>query len=180
MHATKIEKGGFTAASSMTPLEICAIQAASPVVLAFAQCDEELRAEAVELFKALMGGDLDEEQRIATTALLAEILFPDADEKGVPGLDLADAEQLAIHANPEAGTVLARMDQEEADFAQRLRQVMEAKKMTQAELAEAVGIGQPAVSMMLNRSCRPQKRTVLRFAQALGVAPGELWPGIDG
>jgi len=37
---------------------------------------------------------LDEEQRIARTALLAEILFPNTDADGLPGLDLAEAEQI--------------------------------------------------------------------------------------
>jgi lambda repressor-like predicted transcriptional regulator len=179
MNTTNFEKELTLAATSLvTPLEISAIQAASPIVLALAECGEELRAEAVELFKALASGKLDEEQRIATITLLAEILFPNADDKGLPGLDLVEAEELAPKVNPEAEAVLGRMDAEEADFAKRLRHLMEAKNMTQAELASAVGIGQPAVSMMLNRTCRPQKKTVMRFAQALGVAPEELWPGI--
>lgn len=169
------DQAGVPAASS---LEIAAFQAASPIVLAFAECDAELRAEALELFKALESNELDQEQRIATTALLAEILFPNADADGLPGLDLAEVEQMAPQVNREAKGLLEQMDREEADFAHRLRQLMEAKNMTQAQLAEAVGIGQPAVSMMLNRGCRPQKRTVIRFAQALGAKPEELWPGI--
>jgi transcriptional regulator with XRE-family HTH domain len=48
--------------------------------------------------------------------------------------------------------------------------------MTQAQLADKLGLGQPAISMMLQRNCRPQKRTVVRLADALGVAPEELWP----
>ena len=179
MVTTNIEKErDISATSSVTPLEISAIQAASPIVLAFAECDEELRVEALELFKALASGKLDEEQRIATTALLAEILFPNADHNGLPGLDLEEAEQMSRQVNPEATDTLERMDAEEADFAQRLRQVMEARNLTQAQLASAVGIGQPAVSMMLNRTCRPQRKTVQRFAEALGVEPEELWPGI--
>jgi predicted XRE-type DNA-binding protein len=177
MNTANIEKERTLSGSSVTSLEMSAIQAASPIVLAFAECDEELRAEGLELFKALASGKLDEEQRIATTALLAEILFPNADDKGLPGLDLVEAEEIAPTVNPEARDVQSRMDAEEADFATRLRHLMEAKNMTQAELASSVGIGQPAVSMMLNRSCRPQKKTVMRFAQALGVAAEELWPG---
>jgi predicted XRE-type DNA-binding protein len=179
MNTANIERElSLHATSSVTPLEISAIQAASPIVLAFAECDDELRAEALELFKALASGTLDDEQRIATTALLAEILFPNADHHGLPGLDLAEAEQMAPQVNPEAKDILERMDAEESDFAKRLRNLMEAKNMTQAQLASVVGIGQPAISMMLNRTCRPQKKTVIRFAQALGVAPEELWPGI--
>jgi transcriptional regulator with XRE-family HTH domain len=145
-------------------------------VLALAECDEELRAEAIELFKQLATGELDDEQRFATGALLAEILFPNADSKGAPGLDLVEAEAITSSIDPEAKDILARMDKEESFFADRLRELMEAAGLTQAELAAKVGIGQPAISMMLNRACRPQRKTVLRFAEALGVPPEQLWP----
>jgi len=162
-----------------TYLEISAIQAASPIVLAFAECDDELRLEALDLFKELVEGKLDEEQRIATTTLLAEILFPNSDDRGLPGLDLGEAEQMAAEVNPEARGVLDRMDAEEAEFASRVRRLMEEKNITQAQLAQKIGIGQPGVSMLLNRTCRPQKKTVLRIAEALHVSPEELWPGIQ-
>ena len=148
-------------------------------MLALTECDEELHAEAIDLFKQLESGELDADQRTATIALLAEILFPNTDEKGLPGLDLAEGEAIAPSQNLEAREVLSRMDEEEANFAKRLRQLMEAKGLTQAQLADAVGIGPPAVSMILNRSCRPQRKTVLRFAEALGVSPEHLWPGIQ-
>ncbi len=38
---------------------------------------------------------------------------------------------------------------------------------------------QPAISQMLNRNCRPQKKTILRLAQALDVLPQELWPDLE-
>ena len=37
-----------------------------------------------------------------------------------------------------------------------------------------------AVSMLLSRQSRPQRRTVERFARARGVAPEDLWPGFKG
>lgn len=159
-------------------MQAAALQAASPIVLAFAECDEELRKEAENLFKQLADGSLDEEDRFATTALLAEILFPNADTQGLPGLDLVEAETIAKEINPEAKDVLAKMDSEEAVFADRLRNAMNAKGLTQSRLAEAIGVGQPAISMMLQRDCRPQKRTVIKLAEALGVAPDELWPNL--
>jgi transcriptional regulator with XRE-family HTH domain len=54
---------------------------------------------------------------------------------------------------------------------------MDKAGLTQEQLAEKIGVGQPAISMMLKRQCRPQKRTVQRLAEALGVAAEELWPG---
>ena len=70
------------------------------------------------------------------------------------------------------------MDHEEATFAERLREVMKKKAVTQEQLADRIGVGQPAISLMLQRACRPQKRTVFRLAEALGVSPDELWPNI--
>jgi lambda repressor-like predicted transcriptional regulator len=154
------------------------LQAAAPIALALNECDEELRREALELFAQLQSGELDAEQRLATTALLAEILFPNADDNGLPGLDLEEAEGFAPNVDPEATSLLKSMDDEEKTFAHRLRVAMAEKQVTQAELAARVGIGQPAVSMMLNRSCRPQRRTVERIAEALGVPAEHLWPNV--
>ncbi len=72
------------------------------------------------------------------------------------------------------------MDAEEATFAERLSAVMAAKGFSQSRLARASDVGQPAISMLLARSCRPQRRTVERLARALDVAPGDLWPDFAG
>jgi DNA-binding Xre family transcriptional regulator len=68
------------------------------------------------------------------------------------------------------------MDLQESTFANRLDELMRLKRISQVQLAEAIGVGQPAISMMLARSCRPQRRTVEKLARALGVAPSDLWP----
>lgn len=177
MISTPMEKLAASNANSATDtLHTSALQAAAPIVCALAECDEALRVDALELFKQLVSDDLDHEQRLATTALLAEILFPNCDLNGLPGLDLVEAEAMAPSVAPEAKEILDRMDQEEAFFAQRLRDLMTERGWTQVDLADKVGLGQPAISMMLNRTCRPQRKTVLRFAQAFGVPPADLWP----
>lgn len=153
-----------------------ALQSASSIVTALMECDDELRAEAVGLFKQLNSGELEEAERAATITLLAEILFPNADNAGFPGLDLEEAEEVARRDVPEAREILDRMDREEVTFAERLRGVMEEKGVTQQTLADRVGVGQPAIAMMLARQCRPQQRTVVKLAQALGVDRSELWP----
>src|SRR5438876_9452085 len=117
---------------------LSAFTAAAPIIVALAECDEELRMEAVELFKQLDSGELDVQQRIATSALLTEILFPKPDEKALPGVDLVEAEATAATRTSSVGM----MDEEEAVFAERLRELMEAKGLTQADLASKVGIGQ--------------------------------------
>jgi len=71
------------------------------------------------------------------------------------------------------------MNTQEATFAQRLRELMEAKRISQQELADRVQCSQPAISQMLNRACRPQKKTILNLAEALNVQPRDLWPDID-
>ncbi|MGA7500029.1 MAG: helix-turn-helix domain-containing protein, partial [Isosphaeraceae bacterium] len=73
--------------------------------------------------------------------------------------------------------VSKRMDLEEETFANSLVGHMKAKGISQVELAAAIGVGQPAISMMLSRDCRPQRRTVEKLARALGVPPNDLWPG---
>ena len=159
-----------------TQLEMSALNAAAPIVLALQECSPELREEAFALFADLASGELDDYQRVATLTLIAEILFPNADDAGLPGLDLAEAEHLAPSQNPEAQEVLDEMDHEELTFARQLQRLMDERGFTQAELALKMGLGQPAISMMLNRNCRPQKKTIRRFAEVLGVTPVELWP----
>jgi DNA-binding XRE family transcriptional regulator len=178
MHSTfHDETVSLFANSADAALKTAAMQAASPIVLALQECDEELRAEAITLFKQLQSGQLDPDEVQATTALLAEILFPNTDHEGLPGLDLEESGEIAKPSSSEAKDVLERMDQEEATFATRLRTLMDNAGITQEQLAEKIGVGQPAISMMLKRQCRPQKRTVQRLAEALGVAVEELWTG---
>ena len=165
-----------SAAPRAQELQAQSFKLAPPIVLALTECDNELRAVALELMEQLASGDLDKHEEQSTCALLAEILFPNADAAGRPGLDLVEAEAIATEEHPDAGPILAEMDCQESTFADRLKSVMDAKGMTQVELAEKVGIGQPAISMILNRTCRPQKKTVQKLAAALGVAPTDLWP----
>jgi len=163
-------------ASSLDQFLNSTLSSSAPVVLALQECDSELRAEALLLFNQLASNELDKEQELATCALLAEILFPNADDEGAPGLDLESAEKLGAAQSAGARVTIEQMDREESFFADRVREEMAAKNLTQAELASQMGIGQSAVSMMLNRACRPQRKTVMKFAEVLGVAPRQLWP----
>jgi predicted XRE-type DNA-binding protein len=131
---------------------------------ALQQCEEELRTQAVELLEQLASGQLDESERFATVALIADLLFPESGDADL------DAEETAQRENAE----------QEARFAERVKQLMEAQQLTQAQLAEKIGIGQSSISMLLSRGCRPQRRTVQRLAEALGVKPEELWPEMRG
>ena len=91
-------------------------------------------------------------------------------------MNLDESERVDASSSEEMRQALDEMDKEEEMFAERLRAIMEEKGLTQTQLAESLKIGQSAISNMLHRQCRPQRRTVLRIAEALGVDPGDLWP----
>jgi transcriptional regulator with XRE-family HTH domain len=74
---------------------------------------------------------------------------------------------------------LSSTDTLQATFADRLRELMDSRKISQSELADRIGCSQPAVSQMLTRKCRPQKKTILRLAEALDVPAEALWPDIE-
>jgi lambda repressor-like predicted transcriptional regulator len=71
----------------------------------------------------------------------------------------------------------AQLEKTEVAFAATLARLMAERQLTQAQLAERTGVGQSAISMLLNRRCRPQQRTLGKLAEALGVPVEELWPG---
>jgi lambda repressor-like predicted transcriptional regulator len=167
-------------ATTYTPdqTDIAPFQKAAKIVLALHECSPKLQAAALKLLRNLASGELGDYQEHATCALLSEILFPNADDQGRIGLGMGEAEQIARDTNGEAKAILEQLDEDEATFAARVQELMDAQGLTQAELAKRVGIGQPAVSLMLKRQCRPQYSTIVRFAEALGVAPKDLWPPV--
>jgi len=73
----------------------------------------------------------------------------------------------------------SELDSQEAKFADRLKDLMKARAITQLQLASRIGCTQPAISQMLNRQCRPQRGTILNLAAALDIEPHELWPNLD-
>ena len=124
--------------------------------------------------------ETDDDDRFMAASTLADVLYPNTHEGDrMLGMDLKEAERIA-QDNPEARAALADMDREEASFADALAAAMTARGVSQSELAKRVGIGQPAISMMLARECRPQKRTVRRLAEGLGMNPTELWANYNG
>ncbi len=110
---------------------------------------------------------------------IADALLPNADDQEAPGLDLAASVSGSAAENLLLARDIEKLDTQQATFAERLREVMEAKRVSQQELANRVGVSQPAISQMLNRDCRPQKKTILKMAEALNVQACDLWPDID-
>jgi ribosome-binding protein aMBF1 (putative translation factor) len=134
---------------------------------AYAECSPKLQAALRDLIEALKDPDTDEDDRRMAERAIREALFPTG---------YVDLEEEMQRATGEEAEVLVEMDKEEATFAERVADLMSDRGMTQQDLAERIGVGQPAVSMMLKRQARPQRRTVEKVARALGVPTEEIWP----
>ena len=144
------------------------VRAFAPAFRTYLSLDEESRGEIERMLEYAADPDADDMDVDSYYATIADALFPDLSaEQGVQAVEV-----------PEVGheSVAAEMDREEETFASRVAIQMVLQGKTQADLAHAVGVGQPAISLMLSRQARPQRRTVEKFALALGVSIGDLWP----
>lgn len=138
----------------------------------------EVREAAREMLDIVESPETDDDEKFAAMTTLFDMLhFRPNPKDGMLGMELKQSESFGAEHSDDTLTVLAKMDSEEAQFARRLESVMSDKNVTQTELAARIGIGQPAISMMLQRNCRPQRKTVQRIAEALGVSPEDLWAG---
>lgn len=143
---------------------------------AYAECSDEIQAGIREMVNIIVDESTDDDDRAMAAATLADALFPNL-HQGQLGLDLEESELMGAQYSEETRDAIKELDQEEAVFADRLASLMKSRGLTQVQLAEMSGVGQPAICNMLKRQCRPQRRTVQRFADALGVPPDALWPG---
>jgi predicted XRE-type DNA-binding protein len=141
---------------------------------AFLECSDAIQKSVVEMIGILKDPETDPDDRAMTLHTLAEALFPDKQTREY-GLDLERSEAESVRKSPELAGIVERMDREEEAFARTLQTIMEQRGLSQSELAEKMGISQPAISNMLNRNCRPQRRTIQRLAQALDVPENTLW-----
>jgi len=141
----------------------------------YRECSAEVQEAVSDMLDVLSSADADEDERVRAIHTIAELLFP-TPHKGRYGIAMEDIDAEAASVDSSARDVARHLDEEEQNFAAALRKQMSAIDMTQAELAKRAGIGQPAIAMMLRRQCRPQQRTVEKLANAIGIAPSELWP----
>jgi transcriptional regulator with XRE-family HTH domain len=147
---------------------------------ALADRTDTVQQVVVMLLKMVKDPRTTPAERHRALVTINDALFLDPDEEeGEYGQDLAASETNAAAKTPWLAREVQKMNGQEAKFAERLRQQMEAKRISQQELADRVGCSQPAISQMLNRMCRPQKKTILKLAEALNVQARELWPDID-
>jgi lambda repressor-like predicted transcriptional regulator len=138
---------------------------------AYDECDPEIREVIDDMIAICANPEAREDQKRRAVHTIIEALFPSLAVDTLESLD-------DVRSRPESVAYEQELDSQEETFAERLKATMQAKGWTQEKLAERTGVGQPAISNMLNRQSRPQTRTVLRIAEALEVAPEDLWPGI--
>jgi len=134
---------------------------------AYDQCEPEIKAVVDDMIALCNDPECSPDERNAALNTVVEALFP---------MITADYLESAakLHKRDEKGRDAATNS--ELVFAGRVEHIMQQKGMTQEQLAEKAGVGQPAISNMLKRQCRPQQKTIRRIAEALGVSPEELWP----
>ncbi len=160
-------------------IEKLALLQAAKFLRAYLECSDEIQAGIRGMLEILNDPNTDNDDRDMTLMTLADALFPNPHD-GKLGMDLEESERIGAGCSEEMRATLEEMDREEATFASLLRNAMEAQGITQEQLAAKIRVGQPAISNMLSRQCRPQRRTILRLAEALSVSPETLWPGFQG
>jgi lambda repressor-like predicted transcriptional regulator len=141
---------------------------------AYLECSDEVQAAICDMAEVVNDPNATHDERRAALSTIAEALFP-SHYNGVFGVDLDECESAAPRKFKD---LLREMDEQEAAFSERVNAALSAKGMTQEDLAAAIGVGQSAISMMLSRKCRPQRRTVERVALALDLTPSDLWPDV--
>jgi lambda repressor-like predicted transcriptional regulator len=166
--STIIQDKSKSAADLMT----ANVRAYVAIQSAYEQCSPEIREAIDEMLAIMKSPDASPDEKERAVFTIVEALFPNL------AVDfLATCE--AIHHSPPAVAVRDAMRAEEESFAKNVQEIMKQRDLTQDALARLAGVGQSAISNMLNRHSRPQKRTVVKIAGALGVEPSRLWPGIE-
>jgi transcriptional regulator with XRE-family HTH domain len=152
----------------------------------YLECSDEVRSVVRSMIAVFEHPLTTEEDRQRAMTTITEALFVDPVEgHGRYGFKFLTAERDATEKPEQVerrSSVAARQDQQdsqEATFAERLRKILEEKNVTQEELAVRIECTQSAISKMLSRNARPQRKTILKMAQALHVQPTDLWPNME-
>jgi DNA-binding Xre family transcriptional regulator len=146
----------------------------SDVLMAYFDLDPKTQKEIQHQLERLSDSGASEADRDRAEQALAAVLRS-ATEKPRAGRVIGRDERLsAAHRD-----LRREFDQVEATFAATLEKLMAERQLTQTELARRIGVGQSAISMLLKRRCRPQRRTLGKLAEALGVSVEVLWPGFS-
>ena len=152
----------------------------------YMECSDEVQSVVRRMFAVLDHDQTTEEDRQRAFTTIADALFLNPVEgHGNYGMDLTKIERDTARNHPDETrrpVVTKRLDQldsQEAKFSDRLRHILNEKKITQEELAERLNCTQSAISKMLSRNARPRRATIEKLAQALSVSPTDLWPQLE-
>ncbi|MDY0169236.1 MAG: helix-turn-helix transcriptional regulator [Thermoguttaceae bacterium] len=145
---------------------------------ALAECSDAVQEVVIRLLGVVKSPRTTAVERQRALMTIADALFPNS-ASGEYGLDLIASEANAAAESVPLAREVRKMDTQEATFADRVRELMETRRISQQELASRAGCSQPAISQMLNRTCRPQKKTIVKLAEALNVQASDLWPDIE-
>jgi DNA-binding XRE family transcriptional regulator len=157
--------------TAQNPGDLIASREFAEMLPAFDQAGAEPQAAVREASRTINDPLATAEEREQANATIARILFS-LKGIGTLGRPVGREERTDL----EKGRVAQqRRERQQAFFAERLEKLLREKNLTQTALAEKIGVGQPAVSMMLSRRCYPRRRTVEKIAEALNVAVSELW-----
>jgi lambda repressor-like predicted transcriptional regulator len=149
------------------------------VFQAYMECTDEIQEVIRDMAVIVNDPEATENERSMACSTIAEALYPSR-YQGRLGVDLEEAELLDAGDSKEFKEICDSMDEQESCFADRVQAILEIRGMSQAALAEACQIGQSAISNLLSRRSRPQRRTVEKIAKALDVCPDEIWPTREG
>jgi lambda repressor-like predicted transcriptional regulator len=138
----------------------------------YLDCSAPMQGVVRDLVQLFNGATVEAEERQRILRALAVTLYQDADDRPSEHKEPSPARP----AVPEEGVWRRRLEQGEEVFVTNLKRLMSERQLTQADLAQRASLSQPAISMLLARKYRPQRRTVRLLAQVLGVSEGELWP----
>ncbi len=155
-------------------------------ILRYMECSDNVQSVVQSMFAVLDSEQTTDEDRHRACATIADALFLNPEEgHGQYGLDFCKSQQEIATKHPDeswrsvVANRLAQMDTQEATFTERVKAILQDKNITQEELAERIGCTQSAVSKMLSRQSRPQRKTILKMATALSVEPSALWPNLE-
>ncbi len=147
------------------------------VFRAYLEASDEVQAVIRDMCIIINDASADPDDQEAALATLSEALFPVSHNGGL-GIDIEDLRKIGLRESEEFKDEIRRFDERQESFSARLKAAMDAQGISQSELAEKTGVQQPAISMMLNRSCHPQRRSVEKLAAGLGIKPSDLWPDL--
>jgi DNA-binding XRE family transcriptional regulator len=139
----------------------------------YLRCSTRIQGVVCDLVQVFNDPDTRKEERERVLTALAVTLCREPPSSSEP----KDPPARQPRA-PDEALWRRKLEEEENLFVANLKRLMEDRKLTQAELAERAGLSQPAISMMLARRYRPQRRTIRLLAQVLGVAENELSPEV--